>query len=55
MLPVKGTWPRGADPERSSELSRELDSDPKERAELTMVLDVERTDLARRCGPARCS
>jgi anthranilate/para-aminobenzoate synthase component I len=49
--PIKGTRPRGADPERNSELSRELDCDPKERAELTMVLDVERNDLARLARP----
>jgi anthranilate/para-aminobenzoate synthase component I len=53
--PIKGTRPRGANPERNAELSRELDSDPKERAELTMVLDVERNDLARlaRTGTVR--
>ena len=45
--PIKGTRPRGASPERDVELGHELDSDPKERAELTMVLDVERNDLAR--------
>ena len=45
--PIKGTRPRGASAERNAQLSRELDSDPKERAELTMVLDVERNDLAR--------
>jgi anthranilate/para-aminobenzoate synthase component I len=45
--PIKGTRPRGANPEQDAELARELDSDPKERAELTMVLDVERNDLAR--------
>jgi len=45
--PIKGTRPRGSDAERNTELARELDSDPKERAELTMVLDVERNDLAR--------
>jgi anthranilate/para-aminobenzoate synthase component I len=45
--PIKGTRPRGANAERNAELARELDSDPKERAELTMVLDVERNDLAR--------
>ncbi|MEI9940449.1 MAG: anthranilate synthase component I family protein [Pseudomonadota bacterium] len=49
--PIKGTRPRGATRERDSELSRELDGDPKERAELTMVLDVERNDLARLARP----
>jgi anthranilate/para-aminobenzoate synthase component I len=49
--PIKGTRPRGATPERDTELALELDSDPKERAELTMVLDVERNDLARLAQP----
>ncbi|HEX3775637.1 MAG TPA: anthranilate synthase component I family protein, partial [Polyangiaceae bacterium] len=45
--PIKGTRPRGVTPERDAQLMLELDRDPKERAELTMVLDVERNDLAR--------
>lgn len=49
--PIKGTRPRGASPEQDLELARELDADPKERAELTMVLDVERNDLARLARP----
>ena len=49
--PIKGTRPRGADPARNAELARELESDAKERAELTMVLDVERNDLARLARP----
>ena len=49
--PIKGTRPRGRSPEHDAELARELDSDPKERAELTMVLDVERNDLARLARP----
>ncbi|MEO7036116.1 MAG: anthranilate synthase component I family protein [Polyangiaceae bacterium] len=53
--PIKGTRPRGASAARDAELSSELDADPKERAELTMVLDVERNDLARlaRSGTVR--
>jgi anthranilate/para-aminobenzoate synthase component I len=49
--PIKGTRPRGADAERDAQLAHELDADPKERAELTMVLDVERNDLARLALP----
>jgi anthranilate/para-aminobenzoate synthase component I len=49
--PIKGTRPRGTSQEHDLELSRELDGDPKERAELTMVLDVERNDLARVAVP----
>jgi anthranilate/para-aminobenzoate synthase component I len=49
--PIKGTRPRGDTEARDQELSRELDTDLKERAELTMVLDVERNDLARLARP----
>ena len=49
--PIKGTRPRGATAQQDEALARELDSDPKERAELTMVLDVERNDLARLARP----
>jgi anthranilate/para-aminobenzoate synthase component I len=45
--PIKGTRPRHPDPERDRELAEELDRDPKERAELAMVIDVERSDLGR--------
>ncbi|MFT3764342.1 MAG: anthranilate synthase component I family protein [Minicystis sp.] len=45
--PIKGTRPRGKDALEDRALTRELDQDPKERAELTMILDVERHDLGR--------
>jgi anthranilate/para-aminobenzoate synthase component I len=45
--PIKGTRPRGADAPTDRALARELDADPKERAELAMILDVERNDLGR--------
>lgn len=49
--PIKGTRPRSADPARDAELALELNSDPKERAELTMILDVERNDFGRVADP----
>lgn len=47
--PIKGTRPRGEDAASDAALARELDADPKERAELAMILDVERNDLHRVC------
>jgi len=45
--PIKGTRPRGGSAAEDAALCRELDADPKERAELAMILDVERNDLGR--------
>jgi anthranilate/para-aminobenzoate synthase component I len=49
--PIKGTRPRGNDPDSDARLAAELDADPKERAELAMILDVERNDLGRLAEP----
>jgi len=49
--PIKGTRPRLDDPAADAALARELDADPKERAELAMVIDVERNDLGRLAVP----
>lgn len=46
-IPIKGTRPRTGDPVRDHLTARELELDPKERAELAMVVDVERNDVGR--------
>jgi anthranilate/para-aminobenzoate synthase component I len=45
--PIKGTRPRGRSETRDRELAAELDADPKELAELAMIVDLERNDLGR--------
>lgn len=49
--PIKGTRRRDADAALDAAFARELDQDPKERAELAMIIDVERNDLARVSTP----
>ena len=49
--PIKGTRPRSGDDAIDRARADELDADPKERAELAMVIDVERNDLARVAVP----
>ncbi len=49
--PIKGTRPRGRDAGEDARLARELDADAKERAELTMAVDVHRSDLGRVAVP----
>jgi anthranilate/para-aminobenzoate synthase component I len=49
--PIKGTRPRGADRESDARLAADLDADPKERAELTMAIDLHRNDLGRVAVP----
>lgn len=46
-VPIKGTRPRGRDAVSDGALARELEADEKERAELSMVIDIERNDLGR--------
>ncbi len=47
--PIKGTRPRGADGESDRRLSAELAGSEKERAELIMITDLERSDLGQVC------
>jgi para-aminobenzoate synthetase component I len=47
--PIKGTRPRGNDPDDDKRLAADLLASPKDRAELTMIVDLERNDLGRVC------
>ncbi len=46
-VPIKGTRPRTGDPLTDHATASELENDVKERAELAMVVDVERNDVGR--------
>lgn len=47
--PIKGTRPRASDPTRDTQLRYELQTSPKEMAELVMITDLLRNDLGRFC------
>ena len=49
--PMKGTATRGVDPVADAEAARELATDPKQRAENLMIVDLIRNDLSRIAVP----
>ena len=57
LRPIAGTRPRGANYAEDTRLAEELLSDPKERAEHVMLVDLGRNDLGRVCqtGSVRVS
>ncbi|GAC1400215.1 MAG: anthranilate synthase component I [Ktedonobacteraceae bacterium] len=51
IRPIAGTRPRGIDRQSDEHLAKELQSDPKERAEHIMLIDLARNDVGRVSTP----
>jgi len=55
LRPIAGTRPRGADEETDQHLEKELMTDPKERAEHIMLVDLGRNDAGKVAAPGTVS
>jgi para-aminobenzoate synthetase component 1 len=49
--PIKGTRPSVADPQQNQLLLQDLRTNPKDRAENLMIVDLLRNDLSKNCAP----